>query len=132
MCFISHINSLFNSFVVEESNFSARFSWFRETIQTKTQKRAIIAYLVLELCRQMILSFVYTFRQKKIEFLLESEKCSKVILEETSLGGYKMVCNTYYCIAIKCTIAPLKCTVYCNSDLSKSSPPTEDKIPKHR
>jgi len=87
-CFIHHIYSevVLNSLVVEETKFSVRFSWFHETIQTKTQKKAIIAYLVLELCRPMILqraSFIYTYTREKIEFLLRSEKCPKLIFEET-------------------------------------------------
>lgn len=87
-CFIHHIYSeiVLNSFVVEESKFSVRFSWFHETVQSKTQKKAIIAYLMLELCRLMILqrtSFIYTYTWEKIEFLLRSEKCPKLIFEET-------------------------------------------------
>lgn len=54
-------------------------------VQTKTQKRAIIAYLVLELWRQMILQrapFTYYQTWGKIEFLLKSEKCPKILFEE--------------------------------------------------
>lgn len=87
-CFIHYFYSevVLNSFVVEESKFSVSFSWFHETVQTKAQKRAIIAYLVLELYRPMILQralFIYTHTQEKIELLLTSEKCPKLIFEET-------------------------------------------------
>lgn len=132
MCSIyrSYSGVAVNSFAVEESKFPVRFSWLHETIQTKTQKRAIIAYLVRELCRQMILqkdiSSLFFQTGKDFEFLLESKKHAKIILEAASLGEYKVVYNPYCCIAVQRTAVHLKCAVYHNSDLRKcSSPPKQ-------
>lgn len=47
--------------------------------------------------------------RKRFESLLEGEKHPKIIFEESSLGDYKVVYNTYCCIAIKYPAVLLKC-----------------------